>query len=198
MPPKVAICIPSGRTWEAEMAMGLISMLGSTEADMTVKWQSGSQISMQRNELVDAALKWGASHLFWLDSDIIAPPHAINDLLAHDKDIVGATYCKKVAPYELVGKLTRADGRLKPARLMPGGCMLVRASVYENLDWPWYFETPHPAERITTSEDYSFSVKAIEAGYELWCDLHLTQQISHLGSQAVQFSLPADHPDRIS
>lgn len=197
MNPKVAICIPSGRTWEAEMALSLISICGSTAAEITVQWQLGSQISMQRNELVGAAQKWGATHVFWMDSDIVAPPTTIDELLAHDKAIVGATYCKKAPPYEMVGRLERADGRLKPAKYMPGGCMLVSMAVYEKLAWPWYFEVCHPEERLITSEDYSFSVKAREAGFDIWCDLDMTQRLGHIGSQAVRFSLPENHPDKI-
>lgn len=195
--PQIAICIPSGRTWEAGMALALVSICAATEAALNVQWQSGSQISMQRNELVLAAKEKGATHLFWLDSDIVAPAETINELLSHGKDIVGATYCKKVPPYEMVGKLKRADGRLKPATYMPGGCMLVRMEVYEKLEWPWYFEVAHPAEKIITSEDYSFCNKAREAGFEIWCDLDLTQRLGHIGSQTVKFSLTTGHPDRI-
>lgn len=193
--PKVAICIPSGRTWEAEMAMSLVNVVRSTEVETSLQWMMGSQITFQRNELVRHSLKWSATHLFWLDSDMVVPPSVIGELLRHDKDVVGATYLRKVAPYGLIGQIGQAEGRLKPATLMPGGCMLVRAEVYNKLPWPWYYE--EQIEGVLQSEDFGFCKKATANGYEIWCDINLSQRVAHVGSQSVIMQLREGHPDRV-
>jgi hypothetical protein len=189
---KVAICIPSGRTWEAEMGLSIAGIVRSTmDLDVTLLWQMGSQITAQRNDLVKMALAEKVDYLYWQDSDIVAPYTTLHELLAHDKSIVGATYCKKVPPHELVGRLKRTSGRLKVAEYMPGGCMLVKAAVYKHLPWPWYFETPEEAEQITTSEDFGFCNKArSRGGYVVYCDIDLSQRLLHLGTQHVQMKLP--------
>ncbi len=198
MKPTIAICIPSGRTWEAEMALSLVSVVRETALDIAVLNLTGSQITTQRNELVRRALlEYDASHLFWWDSDMIFPPTVIYELLEHKKEIVGATYCKRVPPYAMLGKMERADGRLKPATRMPGGCMLVTADVYRRLKWPWYFETLLPEQEVLQSEDYSFCATVIGAGIPIWCDINLSQRIQHIGQQNITMQLKEGHPDRV-
>ena len=200
--PKIAICVPSGRTWEAEMAMSVIGISRELEYDISIQWIMGSQITFQRNELVKRSLEWGATHLFWIDSDMKVPTSTVGELLLHDKDIVGATYLRKLPPYGMLGQVGRAVGRLKPATIMPGGCMLVKAGVYEKVKWPWYFEEIVEGkltwqEGYIASEDYGFSKKAIAAGFEIWCDISLTQRIAHIGHQNVIMQLKEGHPDRV-
>jgi hypothetical protein len=202
MLPKIAICIPSGRTWEAEMGLSLVSLVRETEAPIDVLWFMGSQISFQRNELVKRALDAEAEYLLWWDSDITTPPSALYELLGHHKDIVGATYLKKLPPFEMLGKIERADGRLKPATYLPGGCVLVKADVYRKIGWPYYFEEIVPAkltwgQGVIASEDFSFCKKAIANGFEIWCDINLSQRVKHIGFQSVQMQLKEGHPDRV-
>jgi hypothetical protein len=66
--------------------------------------------------------------------------------------------------------------------------MMVNADVYRKLKWPWYFETYNVVKGVQTigSEDYQFCGKALKAGYRIWCDMDLTYEIGHLGSQVVQ------------
>ncbi len=204
MMPRVAVGVPSGRTWEAEMAISLISLMGASNAiDTTLLWQFGSHISFQRNEIVRHAFEESSiTHLFWWDSDMVFPPSALIELLGHHKQIVGAVYCKKIAPFEMIGKLGHADGRLKPAEYLPGGCMLVSMDVYRKIGWPYYFEKiVQPSltwkTGTLTSEDYSFCEKARANGFEIWCDINLSQRIKHIGQQSVQMQLKIGHPDRV-
>lgn len=201
--PHIAICIPSGDTWKTEMALALTAIVRGTPMEICVLNITGSQISFQRNELVKRALEAGSTHLFWLDSDIVAPPSILIEMLGHQKDIVGATYLRKIEPFSMLGEIGRGIGRLKPAALLPGGCMMVRAEVYEKLGWPWYFEqivesTVTWKEGSMRSEDYSFCKKATDKGYEIWCDINMSQRISHLGGQSIRMQLKEGHPDRVS
>lgn len=201
MKPKVAICIPSGSHWHAEMALSMISIVRETPLDLLVFNLMGSQISLQRNELVRRSLDAGATHLYWQDSDMIVPGSVIMEFLDHHKDIVGATYLKRVMPFSMLGKIEQGVGRLKPAKRMPGGCMLVRVEVYEKMRWPWYYEQMIPGKLtweigVTQGEDYCFSEKAIANGFDLWCDIQMSQRITHIGTQNIVMQLKEGHPDR--
>ncbi len=245
---KIALCIPSGRTWEAAtaidaIAIGIYSSMCGIDI-MPANMQS-SMITLGRNQTVDVCLEAGADYLMWIDSDMKFPPDTLMRLLGHQKDIVGATYNKRVPPYETLGKLkgTRPEqlrGGVHEALLLPAGCMLVKAEVYRTLGWPWYFETYNWAgsdgfaqwkammrdywrglpdedlldsvkdtafaEWITKnykmgefdesilyfSEDNNFCRKARKAGYQLWCDLDLTQEMVHLGTLEVRCKLPEE------
>lgn len=203
---KVALCVPSGQTWTAHTAVSLIALsVHSAVNDIgtTVVCKQCSQISMSRNMHVREALAFEpqATHLLWVDSDMKAPRDALVRLLGHDKDIVGAFYNKRVPPYETVGHLINASdlssGGLRKADVMPGGFVLVRREVYETIAPPWYRESydKHLATDIdpdgTVGEDVNFSKAAIEAGYDIWCDLDLTFEIGHVGEIVVPCHRPA-------
>lgn len=148
--PKVLVCLPSGRTWEARTATavaGLCTFSALHGIQISIANLEGSMISKQRNDLVKMGLDNGFDYLMWIDTDMIMPPNAMMRLLSHNKDIVGATYNKRVPPYETLGKLKGpkpediGKGGLHEADLMPGGFMLIKLDVYRKVGWPYYWET---------------------------------------------------------
>lgn len=193
--PKVAILIPSHDHWSGDFGMALATMVPTAlqVARVGLINEKSSMITAARNNLTQQALdSFGADYMLWLDSDMTFPPDVLQRLLAHGKDIVGATYCRRVPPYNLLGKEKGdfAKSGLVEMLTMPGGCMLIRADVYRKLKWPWYFETYNvvKGENKAHSEDYNFCGKAIKAGYRIWCDMLLTREIGHIGSQCVQYA----------
>lgn len=149
--PRVMIGVPSGRTWEARSATAIAGISTFTALHgytVGITCLEGSMITKQRNDMVKFAQMGKFDYLASFDSDMIWPPDTLVRLLKHDKDIVGATYNKRVKPYETLGKLKGEKpinamqlGGLQEAELLPGGCMLVKIGVYEKMGWPWYWET---------------------------------------------------------
>jgi hypothetical protein len=147
--PKVAICIPSGRTWEAGTANSVAAMAAYSSMcgiDIAIMNVGSSMITHGRNLTVEMALKEKMDWLCWVDSDMKFGPDSLMRLMAWGKDIVGATYNRRVAPYGTLGKLKGSrpseplgDG-LHEALLLPGGFLLVKADVYRKLFYPWYAE----------------------------------------------------------
>lgn len=175
-PLKVMICVPSGRTWEARTSTALAGMATYSALhglSIGIINLEGSMITKQRNDLVDMCRTHNADYILQVDSDLVFPPESLMRLLKHKKDIVGATYNKRVAPYETLGKLKGQkpdninEGGLQEAELMPGGMMLIKMSVYDKLRWPWYYET-YKWEGSTGVEQFknmmrdSFSIPAPE------------------------------------
>lgn len=147
---KVAVCVPSGSTWMASTA-NCVAAAAAFSAMSGIELQfvnvQSSQITNSRNRTVEIALDQGADAVWWVDSDMKFPPDTLINLLRHNKDIVGATYSKRVAPFETLGRLKGprppdADlrGGLHEAELLPSGMMLVRTDVYRKLPRPWYAE----------------------------------------------------------
>lgn len=151
-PPALAICIPSFSTFMADTSMALTAMVAylvqRSVARVAMCNQKASMITMARNDLVERALELNADYLLFVDSDLIFPADAAARLMRHNKDIVGATYNKRVPPYETLGKLkglppapeVLAKGGLYEADYLPGGFMLFKADVFRRLEWPWFFE----------------------------------------------------------
>lgn len=148
--PKVMFCIPSGRSWESRTACSVAGMATFTALNgknIGISNLEGSMITKSRNDLVQIAINANFDYIMWIDTDMVFPPDSLMKLLAHNKDIVGSTYNKRVPPYETLGRLKGEApvdllrGGLREAELLPGGFLLVKVDVYRKMRWPWYFET---------------------------------------------------------
>lgn len=187
----IAIVVPSRDQVHADFAVSLAQIMVRTvigRVSCSIINVRGASVAHQRNALVDEAMKDNPTHLMWLDSDIVAPDDTIIRLLGHDKDVVCATYRTRVAPdYKINGRfIDRHEGALCRAEIMPMGCMLVKAEVYQKLPQPWHWESydgapqAHGINHDLHSEDANFCALARKFGYDIWCDMGLTTEIKHL------------------
>lgn len=139
----------------------------------------------------------GASHIFWLDHDIVFDPRALLDTLEScDKEhpIVGGLYAMRQAGGKLIGTIhpdhqqveCLKNGRLYRAHPRSGvgmGFCAVRHEVYAELKkhlplCPLGFDDrlvyPYYALEASTEgyfgEDYSFCRLARKHGFETWAD----------------------------
>jgi len=182
----IYVAMPCRDLCHSDTAACLFAMARATPRNVPLGFASfhGSSISQLRNLHVEHALSEGAGAILWIDSDMVFPPDTATRLLGHHKPIVGATYRRRGPPYQALGDIDEGTG-LVPARLLPGGMMLVRRAVYERLPRPWYREEFEPEWR---TEDTVFCRAALAAGIKLWCDLDLTREVSHIGSIAVPWA----------
>jgi len=147
-----------------------------------------------RNECVERFLETEATHLFFLDSDVIAPPGAVERLLSSGGAVVSGLYFQKIPPhfpeayrrdgavYKSVGEELRR--KLEQARLpftsgamllaepkrmkvdaAGAGCLLIRRDILEKLP-------PRPFGPCETGygEDIWFCRQAQEAGFDITLD----------------------------
>lgn len=146
LPPSIAVCIPSGDEMKADTAIDLSMatvFTASKGINVTFLNTKDSIISRSRNDLVELALKNEVDYLFWLDSDMRIPPDVILRLLRHQKAIVGCFYSQRIPPHDAVGTLLNkpdAVSGLHEALKLGSGCLLIKASVYREMPYPWYHE----------------------------------------------------------
>lgn len=194
--PFVSICVPSMSTWWADTALSLIGLVQHETKRGTPVHIANLQccvISHARNLLTlqSLSLEPKCTHILWVDSDIVVPANALERLLAHDKDVVGAFYTRRSPPHTtagfLIGNPDISKGGLYPAYLMPHGFVLVKREVYEKLPRPWYFESQDKAtisERDPfghVGEDTNFTQQCLRHGFEVLCDTDLTFETGHIG-----------------
>ena len=156
----VAICLPSVGTHESETALSLAAMTiinRSEGLNQSLLGQQQAGIADSRNTLVRNALEVGADYLFWIDSDMAFDPSGMLRLLSHGKDIVGATYPRRVPPYLIHGRPMKGgifEVELQEMEFMPFGFMLVKADAFRNIAEPWFTEAypqiGSPAEQIVS------------------------------------------------
>jgi len=184
--PRVAIAVPSGDMVHADFAMAYAQLcMASAALQLQLITVKSSIVAQARNNGVELARNCGADFLFFLDSDMLFPPTALFRLLLHRKDIVGATYTKRVAPFEILGtKLAEQpavlSGDLLEMQRIPTGCLLINMGVFEKLSKP-YFRFEIDADGAIIGEDYVFCDRAREAGFRVWCDAVLSREIGHIG-----------------
>ena len=108
---------------------------------------TGMPFDMARNMACMRALEMGVSHIFFLDSDVIAAPDAIHRLLAHKKPIISGLYCRRSPPEGLpvcmrpVGHWVTELPNLKKPNTNPiievdvvgAGCLLIETNVLREM-----------------------------------------------------------------
>ncbi|MDR3450909.1 MAG: hypothetical protein P4M15_14415 [Alphaproteobacteria bacterium] len=184
--PLVAIGIPSGDMVHADFAMSLGMLCMRPGAPAFLLNSRSSLVALGRNQCAGAALIMKATHLLFLDTDMVFPADTLARLLAHDKDIVGSTYSRRVPPFHPLtvmedGSHAQITPGLHRVRQIPTGCLLIRMAVFAALSKP-YFNTVAEAGELR-GEDYYFCEQARAAGFEIWCDGDLSFQLGHIGQK---------------
>lgn len=215
MSTKVGLVVPSGDRVHANFAMALAFVTHfSRDISFVFINPKGSNVAKQRHVGVEAAIGSGCEYIFFLDSDLTFPPNTLMALLAHKKDIVGAGYARRVPPHNnlieampaalVIAPPTEAPppAGLVEVLALPGGVMLIRASVFDMLKPPYYrWACLEDGESLglysgpaMPGEDQVFCLRARGAGFRIWADLKLSKQIIHWGEQGT-ILLDATKPD---
>lgn len=155
----------------------------------------GQSIANNRNKIVEQALVYGASHVMFLDDDVMPRPEVIYQLLKHNKDIVMALQLRRNFPhYPLVFEERLPDNLYKIYTLKDNerglikvvggglGAVLINIEVFKKLERPWFRLGELVPDQI--SEDTGFYNRAIEAGFEVYCDLDCS--VGHVASMIVR------------
>jgi GT2 family glycosyltransferase len=125
--------------------------------------------------------KTSATHLFFLDDDVLLPSDGILRLLKRGAPIISGLYKERGqkhrpiiidTPKNREGKLRflfryakRAPrNRLLTCDVVPSGCLLVERSVFQRLHSPWFHMEPN------LGPDVYFSLCARRAGYKVLLD----------------------------
>jgi hypothetical protein len=238
--PTVMIAMPTlGQVCTGTMNC-LLSLIQTTSATCKLFTTEGiSFIPGARNYIASIFLQSKADYLLCIDSDLVFPcgnpdmlaaylsipltvlPQAVQELfainsldqlLAHNKLIIGADYYRKVQALRDRGKLSTVNAyeagmqdwegfdfylqdRLLSCKHLASGFMLTHRSVFEFLQtsYPeiryregveerWGFYNPLMVEEGYLPEDYAFCHRLREQGFELWLDPRLP--LGHLGTYA--------------
>lgn len=172
------------------------------EFDFQLAIKGKSEQFRARNAIVKAGLQYSADYILMIDDDHIIdigqsqtatnaydlPVTLANRLKENPKiGIVGALYyqrggdCYPVimsegpdgTPYFLHN--CEVSGRMQQVAVTGGGCMMLRASIFDKIDAPWFA----PEHEFGT--DIQICKQARTAGFEIWCDTSL--EVGHLRTE---------------
>lgn len=196
---RLVIALPCYDAVSRETALSLAMMsfrIGAHPPDglewFGIDWRSTSNLPESRHALaVRAMTRHEATHILWIDSDMAFPQDALHRLVAHDLEIVGANYPRRVRPH--TSSATDLDGKCFPpgrvglerAGVIGFGLLLMRRSVLEgDYDMPLF---AHHDEQGYCTEDVTFCRKATARGHEIWVDHDLSREVHHIGSIALGY-----------
>lgn len=203
------ICIgyPSPELIDVRFHTDLLNLATQSSAFVKVGLTNAvsSRIVANRNLIVENARIMGATDILWIDSDQKFPVNGLVRLLNHEKEIVCATTCRRKltnrAPIAI--PVDRASvkpfQKLVPMRFVGLPFMLTSMSVFDKMEKPYFAEPPrelmvkeygdeaaYPYENLdqyVMPEDEYFCFKVRQAGFDIWCDMELTMEIGHIGSE---------------
>ncbi len=120
-----------------------------------------------------------ATHILFMDYDVIPKPNTLKRLLLDDKDIVSGAYLNAYDE-KLLWCLSKEEpfmgmeyndipNNMFKAKTICNGMMLVRTEVFEKIGWP-YFKNEYNEGGLAKGHDIFFCEKVRKAGYDLWVD----------------------------
>lgn len=130
-------------------------------------------IAEKRNRIVHGALERGASHVFFVDDDVLFHSDVLLTLLSRKRPIVSGLYYQKSpldspllwsGPGE--GTMTWAPNQLVPCWAHGMGLTLIETAVFRALPAPWFRTLSRAVHGQDVSEDVFFLRRAAEAGYQ--------------------------------
>lgn len=146
----------------------------------------GTYLHLQREELVEEALKANVSHVLFLDSDMRFPPDLLERLLQRGKSVIGVNYSMRRKPllptavkegkpyFTFVGE---DEPELEQVESLGMGAMLIDAAILQRIPTPRFWpQTPRPC-----GEDVYFCLQVKRLGESVWVDNQLSTRIAHTG-----------------
>jgi len=199
---KLVIGMPTGGTIRAETVASLIGAMNELQKHdiyANLSMQLGGYVAPNRNRLVQNAIDAGATHLMFIDADMIFPADGIWKLIQHKKDIVGANYNVRMSPtsedfsgptislwdpkkkMNFTPRSKDLSKELFQVYTLATGFMLIDLNIFKKLKKPYFIEwSTENNEHMT--EDVYFCKEANKVGIELFCDP--TIEMGHIGSYA--------------
>lgn len=166
----------------------------------------GYTVSEARNLAVEKAKAEGFDYIFQVDDDLIIPRNTLVQLYQHETDIVGGMYYRKYLPLESVGMIEKeVDGIFVPHKItdfkigdiihntlvLPSGCSLIKTSVFDKLNKPWYKTITIQGISAVTEDTY-ICQKIRDEGFDILTDTNV--QCLHVNNQTGK---AYGHPDVI-
>lgn len=200
---RLLICIPTGGHPKINFCTSLASFMGrvGVEGLPSVKGSglsidmntvTGCIIHANREELVDNAIRYNATHILFLDDDIEFKPEIVDLLFSRKQAIVATNYLVKTTKFDkfvavgfdgkVIPTLQESTG-IEPVNYTGMGVCLIDIKVFKDMPKPWFLPGWDKAQQHYVGEDVAFSYNARAVGYETYLDHDASKMIlGHHGS----------------
>ena len=196
-PTSVSILVPTRDTVYSHFSYSLGNLIKTTTMmgiEVHLFFDASTILINQRENLINRAIEVKSEWVLWLDSDMMFPPTTLLRLLAHNQDIVACNYMKRSYPFKSVAFMDtndweswvplQSEDELLTVEAIGMGCVLMRTSVFENLNRPYFEYTYQPKTKDWGGEDFTLFKKLNKLGYQVKVDMNLSNEIYHIGTYA--------------
>lgn len=196
-PTSVSILVPTRDTVYSHFSYSLGNLIKTTTLmgiEVHLFFDASTILINQRENLINQAIEVKSEWALWLDSDMMFPPTTLLRLLAHNQDIVACNYMKRSYPFKSVAFMDtndweswvplQSEDELLTVEAIGMGCVLMRTSVFEKLNRPYFEYTYQPKTKDWGGEDFTLFKKLNGSGVQLKVDTNLSNEIYHIGTYA--------------
>ena len=197
VPTSVSILVPTRDTVYSHFSYSLGNLIKTTTQmgiNTHLFFDASTILINQRERLIEQAIQSKSEWVLWLDSDMMFPSTTLLRLLAHNENIVACNYMKRSHPFKSVTFLDTSDweswvplqsqDELLTVEATGMGCLLMRTSLFQNLNKPYFEYTYQPTTKDWLGEDFTLFKKLRELGFQLKIDTNLSNEIYHIGTHA--------------
>lgn len=199
---KLIIAVVSNRDHCADFTKCLASLVAYLaefpifeEVDLKIA-KNCSSLSNSRQSMLDECIRSGASHILWLDDDMVFPADLCHCLFSHNKRLIGCNSLVKNPDY-LHYTAKGVDGGVLASKGKTGieevesvglALFLMETDVIRKNPKP-HFEVVWNAEKQSyTGEDVYFCRKLRKSGEKIFIDHAASNLCGHVGSLVYTFS----------
>ena len=204
-PTSVSILVPTRDTVYSHFSYSLGNLIKTTTMmgiEVHLFFDASTILINQRENLINRAIEVKSEWVLWLDSDMMFPPTTLLRLLAHNQDIVACNYMKRSYPFKSVAFMDtndweswvplQSEDELLTVEAIGMGCVLMRTSVFEKLNRPYFEYTYQPKTKDWGGEYFTLFMKLNKVGHQVKVDMNLSNDIYHIGTYAYGKNLEAN------
>lgn len=205
VPTSVSILVPTRDMVYSHFSYSLGNLMKTTtQMGITVHlfFDASTILINQRERLIEQAIEVKSEWVLWLDSDMMFPSTTLLRLLSHNQDIVACNYMKRSHPFKSVTFMDtndweswvpiQSEDELLTAEATGMGCLLMRTSVFQKLNKPYFEYSYEQKTKDWIGEDFTLFKKLNGIGHQLKIDMNLSKEIYHIGTFAYGKSLSAN------
>ena len=195
---KVLVGFPNDGEVKSGFNMSMLNMMGHFVAKRVGVFKEqtlqpfdskGSILPRGRLNCVKAARERKCTHVCFIDTDQTFPRDTLHRLLLADKDIIGCNIATKTIPASPTARgfdkqpiFTDADSpQYEEVWRLGCGIMLVKIGVWDKLGLNTWEILWKEELQDYQGEDWRFCELAQAAGYKIWVDHKLSDEIGHVG-----------------
>ncbi len=183
--------------WNCETGAKVLQYCNAGIADVGYFTYNSTYVAWSRTEITKNALLWGATHLLWLDSDMVFPAWTFHQLFKQDKPVIAANYARRREPHAPVTFkrikengaehehelcYTTADSKgLEEVAAIGFGVVLIQAQVFNDIKVAPFRVIDDEMSKMRVGEDVYFCQLLTKAGIPIYIDHDLSQHVQHVG-----------------